>query len=72
MAEQVVVDSLADAGRALVTDRGPLSPRRAVGGLVGFWINYGVSKHIAPGTTQWLTVRRRFTREVGPGGRGSS
>ncbi|TNY22236.1 general substrate transporter [Rhodotorula diobovata] len=36
-----------------------------IGGLVGFWINYGVSKHIAPGTTQWLTP---FAVQLIPGG----
>jgi len=25
-----------------------------IGGLVGFWINYAMSKNIAPGRTQWL------------------
>ncbi|GAA5852824.1 hypothetical protein JCM9279_006196 [Rhodotorula babjevae] len=36
-----------------------------IGGLVGFWINYGVTKHIAPGTTQWLTP---FAVQLIPGG----
>lgn len=30
----------------------------AVGGLIGFWINYGVSEHIAISRKQWLIVRR--------------
>ncbi|OJJ45277.1 hypothetical protein ASPZODRAFT_17496 [Penicilliopsis zonata CBS 506.65] len=25
-----------------------------IGGLVGFWINYGISLHIAPGPMQWM------------------
>ena len=25
-----------------------------IGGLVGFWINYGVNLHVAPGHNQWL------------------
>ncbi|KAF2803845.1 quinate permease [Mytilinidion resinicola] len=25
-----------------------------IGGLVGFWINYGISEHLAPSHTQWL------------------
>ncbi|KAF8848523.1 general substrate transporter [Acephala macrosclerotiorum] len=25
-----------------------------IGGLVGFWINYGVSLHVKPGHTQWI------------------
>ncbi|KAF2724999.1 quinate permease [Polychaeton citri CBS 116435] len=25
-----------------------------IGGLVGFWINYGLEKHLAPTRTQWL------------------
>ncbi|GAA5852843.1 hypothetical protein JCM9279_006201 [Rhodotorula babjevae] len=36
-----------------------------IGGLIGFWINYGVSKHIAPGTTQWITP---FAVQLIPGG----
>ncbi|GAA5838131.1 hypothetical protein JCM11251_004719 [Rhodosporidiobolus azoricus] len=36
-----------------------------IGGLVGFWINYGVTKHIAPGTVQWLTP---FAVQLIPGG----
>ncbi|BGP44069.1 hypothetical protein JCM10449v2_008126 [Rhodotorula kratochvilovae] len=36
-----------------------------IGGLVGFWINYGVSENIAPGTTQWLIP---FAVQLIPGG----
>ncbi|CAK7221627.1 hypothetical protein SBRCBS47491_004593 [Sporothrix bragantina] len=25
-----------------------------IGGLVGFWINYGINQHMAPSKTQWL------------------
>ncbi|TDZ32199.1 putative quinate permease [Colletotrichum spinosum] len=25
-----------------------------IGGLVGFWINFGVEAHVAPGRTQWM------------------
>jgi sugar porter (SP) family MFS transporter len=25
-----------------------------LGGLVGFWINYGISEHLAPTSTQWI------------------
>ncbi|GAA5832480.1 hypothetical protein JCM3770_005561, partial [Rhodotorula araucariae] len=36
-----------------------------IGGLVGFWINYGVSQHIPSGRTQWLIP---FAVQLIPGG----
>ncbi|GJN94677.1 hypothetical protein Rhopal_007768-T1 [Rhodotorula paludigena] len=36
-----------------------------IGGLIGFWINYAVSRNIAPGTTQWLVP---FAVQLIPGG----
>ncbi|GAA5861239.1 hypothetical protein JCM1840_003126 [Sporobolomyces johnsonii] len=35
------------------------------GGLVGFWINYGVTQHIEPGHVQWLIP---FAVQLIPGG----
>ncbi|GAA6024776.1 hypothetical protein JCM10207_005582 [Rhodosporidiobolus poonsookiae] len=36
-----------------------------IGGLVGFWINYGVSQNLPSGTVQWLTP---FAVQLIPGG----
>ncbi|GAA5838138.1 hypothetical protein JCM11251_004722 [Rhodosporidiobolus azoricus] len=36
-----------------------------IGGLVGFWINYGVSLNLPSGTSQWLTP---FAVQLIPGG----
>ncbi|GAA5881088.1 hypothetical protein JCM8547_007993 [Rhodosporidiobolus lusitaniae] len=36
-----------------------------IGGLVGFWINYGVTQNITPGRTQWLIP---FAVQLIPGG----
>ncbi|GAA5861675.1 hypothetical protein JCM1840_005228 [Sporobolomyces johnsonii] len=36
-----------------------------IGGLVGFWINYGVTQHIKPGHVQWLIP---FAVQLIPGG----
>ncbi|GAA5889883.1 hypothetical protein JCM6882_004353 [Rhodosporidiobolus microsporus] len=36
-----------------------------IGGLVGFWINYGVTKNVAPGHVQWLIP---FAVQLIPGG----
>ncbi|KAK6364436.1 hypothetical protein LTS17_012201 [Exophiala oligosperma] len=35
------------------------------GGLIGFWINYGLTQHVAPSRTQWLTP---FAVQLIPGG----
>ncbi|KAK8194240.1 hypothetical protein M8818_007428 [Zalaria obscura] len=36
-----------------------------IGGLVGFWINYGISEHLAPSHSQWLIP---FAVQLIPGG----
>ncbi|KAK0192608.1 quinate permease [Armillaria mellea] len=36
-----------------------------IGGTVGFWINYGVTRHIPAGRTQWLIA---FAVQLVPGG----
>ncbi|ORY49733.1 MFS quinate transporter QutD [Leucosporidium creatinivorum] len=36
-----------------------------IGGLVGFWINYGITQHIGPSTKQWIIP---FAVQLIPGG----